>query len=101
MPLESSVIIYMHCKVLYPSLSRQGEGREGFQGIYSQRKKKAVQAGVEGWGAGVWEISSLKTVSPAQFCLGWALGVATDVCFGITGAGKAGRQASEGLREWL
>lgn len=48
----------------------------------------------EGWGVGVWEIWGLQAVSPAGFCLGWALCVAADVCFGIAKVGKPGLRGS-------
>jgi hypothetical protein len=70
------------------------KGGKGSRELAPQGRRRQCD---QGWGAGVWEISRLKTVSPAQFCLGWALCVATDVCFGITGAGKAGLGGRKGV----
>lgn len=70
------------------------KGGKGSRELTPQGRRRLCKLG---WGAGVWEISRLKTLSPAQFCLGWALCVATDVCFGITRAGKAGLRGSKGV----
>lgn len=45
-------------------------------------------------GHGVVKNPGLQAVAPTVFCLGWALCVATDVCFGFTKFGKPGLEGS-------
>lgn len=86
---KEGLLFISECEFLYQSLScRERRGRVIGSRLPREEEGKQKQ------GVGVWEISGLKAVSPAQFCLGWALCVATDMRFGMTKVGKPGLRGS-------